>query len=55
MKELKRFTGTQLHHKPGPVYQEAVKHPVVVEHKHHGELVMMSSDKYLELTNKEGK
>lgn len=46
---MKKFTATQLHDDPRPVYQEAVKRPVLIDHKHHGELVMMSSDKYLEM------
>ena len=52
MKELKSFTAKQMHDDPTAVYQEAVKRPAIINHKHHGKLVITSMDKFLELTTK---
>ena len=41
---MKTFTAKQLHDNPSEVYREAVKGPVKVTHKHHGDLILSSEE-----------
>lgn len=42
---MKTFTAKQLHDNPSEVYRAAVKEPVKVSHKHHGDLILSSAEK----------
>lgn len=42
---MKTFTAKTLHDNPSEVYRAAVKEPVKITHKHHGDFIISSSDK----------
>lgn len=41
---MKTFTAKTLHDNPSEVYRAAVKEPVKVTHKHHGDMVILSKE-----------
>ena len=42
---MKTFTAKQLHDSPSEVYRAAVKEPVKITHKHHGDFLISKTEK----------
>ncbi len=48
---MKSYTANKLK-KPTEIYREALKNPVTIEHRHHGEFVLIDSEAYIKMIDR---